>query len=185
MTSLAHKGFFRFCPVDDPIRPWRFDDGTEDGWKASAAWVDIEPDIRISLNTDKRMVWLYGDGEVHVTKASCCCPHGYAFIATPLDEPRDPDEWNARFCGTDGENHAADWITSIGADDVIFVSGLCNRQRLAVFAVTERARDWAANKLAASGNFSSVFVYFADFDRATILKQQAREDGLEVAEAFV
>jgi hypothetical protein len=187
MSFFAHKGFFRFYPVDDPIRPWRFDDGTENGWKASAAWVDIEPDIRIFLNTDKRMVWLYGDGAVNVTEASCCCPNGYAFIATPydIDEPRDPDEWNARFCGTSAANYAADWLTSIGVADMNFVRGLCNRQRVAVFAVTQRARDWASNTLTASGNFGSVFVYFANEQETTTLKELAQGGRLQVAEAFV
>jgi hypothetical protein len=178
MKFLMHRGFFRLYPVNDHIRLWRLDDGTENGWKASAAWVDIEPDIRISINKDGRMVWLYGDGEVHVTEASCCCPNGYAFIATPLDESRDPDEWTARFCGTNAANYAADWLTSIGTAEVIFVLGLGDLERVAVFAMTQRARDWASNKLTASGNFSSVFVYFANEQETNTLKEQVQDVGL-------
>jgi hypothetical protein len=38
-----HHGFFRIHPTNDRIRPWVLDDGTENGWKANVAWVDVEP----------------------------------------------------------------------------------------------------------------------------------------------
>ena len=69
--------------------------------------------------------------------------------------------------------------------DMNFVRGLCNRQRVAVFAVTQRARDWASNTLTASGNFGSVFVYFANEQETTTLKELAQGGRLQVAEAFV
>ena len=59
-----HHGFFRIHPTNDRIRPWALDDGTQNGWMANVAWVDVEPDIRIYIDKHERTPWLYGDAEV-------------------------------------------------------------------------------------------------------------------------
>lgn len=186
-----HHGFFRLYAVDDRIRPWRIDDGTENGWKANVAWVDVEPDIRISIEKHERMPWLYGDAEVLVTEAACCSPHGYASIARPY-EPDESDataEWNARFCGANPKNDAIDWLTSIlpasRAADLVFVRGLLIDERLMVVRLNERAREWIVGKFTPCGNFGCAFVYFSDADEATKLKAQAQGYGLHVAESNI
>ena len=49
-----HNGHFRLYRVDDRVRPWRVDDGTDNGWNVSVHWLDVEPDIPISLGRDGR-----------------------------------------------------------------------------------------------------------------------------------
>src|ERR1035441_10112307 len=91
-----HNGHFRLYRVDDHLRPWRLDDGTDSGWKASVRWVDVEPDMAITLGRDGHMVWLEGHAAVRVSEFDCCCPDGCADIARPHDSDAacDTAEWN-------------------------------------------------------------------------------------------
>ena len=186
-----HHGFFRIHPTNDRIRPWALDDGTQNGWMANVAWVDVEPDIRIYIDKHERTPWLYGDAEVLVTEASYCCPHGYASIARPYvsAESYDTAEWNVRFGGDNPENYAIEWLTSIlpasAGADFVFVRGLLSDERLMVVRLNERAREWIVGRLTPCGNFGSAFVHFADAGEATELKGQAQDGGLHVAEANI
>lgn len=178
-----HNGHFRLYRVDDHLRPWRLDDGKDNGWKANVRWVDVEPDIAITLGRDERMVWLEGHAAVNVSEFDCCCPNGYADIVPPYGT-RKPS-----LGGENTENRSLDWLWSIEptakGGDLVAISGLHRDSGVMVLRLTERGRRWLKGELAYCSNFGSAFVHFAPSDEATLLLERARKDRLRVAKTDI
>lgn len=178
----SHNGHFRLYRADNHLHPWRLEGGTDNGWNSSIRWVDVEPNITITLGRDKRRVWLQGHAEVLVDEADCC-PNGYASVGRPYDSEK------SSIYGAKVENHSLDWVWTIApaakAADLVLISGLFSDSGLMVLRLTERGRLWLGGKLTPCANLGSGFVHFAHTNEATTLLGQARDAGFRVAEADI